>query len=66
MHIHTCTNVMEDHYVMGTWACFSLSWFLGCTQKALWMSQSSHFPVCPFEVPAVSTKAKTYPSVLLF
>lgn len=53
---------------MGTWACFSLSWFLGCTQKALWMSQSnsSHFPVCPFEVPAVSTKAKTYPSVLLF
>lgn len=68
MHVRICTNVMEDIYGMAAWACFSLSWFLGCTHKDLWRSQSnpSHFPVCPFEVPVVSTKAKTYPSVLLF
>lgn len=50
MHIPTCAKVMEHHYVMGACACFLLSWFFGCTQKALWMSQTKciQFPCVSF------------------
>lgn len=49
-HAYPHMRQMEHHYVIGACACFLLSWFFGCTQKAFWMSQTKciQFPCVSF------------------
>lgn len=67
MYIPTCAKVMEHCNVVGACACFLYIAFLDAPESPLDESIKMHaVSLCPFEVPTVSTTAKTYPSVLLF